>query len=72
MSGAFACAVPSPPSFLIFAMSRSLKHTIVLDVSGFPDDCPINSMASKICDEFSDGDILSVQFMPSRTVRVTL
>ena len=66
-----ACAVPSSAPFLIFAMSRSLKRTIVLDVSGFPDDCPINSIASKICDEFSDGDILSVQFMPSRTVRVT-
>ena len=66
-----ACAAPSPPPFLLFAMSRSLKRTIVLDVSGFPDDCPINSIASKICEEFSDGDVLSVQFMPSRSVRVT-
>ena len=61
------------PSFHLLSLYQAfLDFTIVLDVSGFPDDCPINSIASKICDEFSDGDILSVQFMPSRTVSVTL
>ena len=72
VSGAFAGFFFLPPFFLPFgAMSRLFRRTVVLDVSGFPDDCNVNYIAEKICGSFNVGDVVSIQFMPGKSVRVS-
>ena len=78
VSGAFALFLAFAgffflaPFFLPFgAMSRLFRRTFVLDVSGFPDDCNVNYIAEKICGSFNVGDVVSIQFMPGKSVRVS-
>ena len=52
-------------------MSRSFVRTVVLDVSAFAADTKVDEIASKICACFEEGEVVSVQFMPARSVRVT-
>ena len=53
-------------------MSRSFVRTAVLDVSAFAADVKIDEFASKICACFEEGEVVSVQFMPAKSVRVTI
>ena len=57
--------------FFLIAMSRLFRRTVVLDVSGFSEERDINYIAEKICSTFSVGDVVSIQFMPGKSVRVS-
>ena len=64
------------PSFPVFpfsflTMNRLYKRTVVLDGSGFPDNVKVDDIPSKIVDCFGSVNVLSVQFMLGRAIRVT-
>ena len=71
VSGAFALFLASASFLGPFIMSRSFVRTVVLDVSAFAAEIKVDEIASKICAYFEEGDVVSVQFMPARAVRVT-
>lgn len=52
-------------------MNRLYKRTVVLDGSGFPDNVKVDDIPSKIVDCFGSVNVLSVQFMLGRAIRVT-
>ena len=61
-----------PPFFPVFLiMSRWFKRTVVLDGSGFAENVKIDEIATKIVGFFGNNNVLSVQFMPGRAIRVT-
>ena len=57
--------------FLFVIMSRWFKRTVVLDGSGFADNVKVDAIARKIVEFFGNENVLSVQFMPGRAIRVT-
>ena len=52
-------------------MNRWFKHTVVLDGSGFAEIVKVEDIALKIVEFFGSENVLSVQFMPHRAIRVT-
>ena len=61
-----------PPFFPVFLiMSRWFKRTVVLDGSGFAENVKVDEIATKIVGFFGNNNVLSVQFMPGRAIRVT-
>ena len=52
-------------------MNRLFKRTVVLDGSGFAETVKVEDVASKIVEFFGSDNVLSVQFMPGRAIRVT-
>ena len=52
-------------------MSRWFKRTVVLDGSGFAETVKVEDIALKIVEFFGNDNVLSVQFMPGRAIRVT-
>ena len=52
-------------------MSRWFKRTVVLDGSGFAENVKVDEIATKIVEFFGNDNVLSVQFMPGRAIRVT-
>ena len=54
-----------------FIMNRWFKRTVVLDGSGFAETVKVEDIASKIVEFFGSDNVLSVQFMPGRAIRVT-
>ena len=57
--------------FVFFIMNRLFKCTVVLDGSGFAETVKVEDTASKIVQFFGSENVLSVQFMPGRAIRVT-
>ena len=64
-----------PPFFpllrFFFMMNRLFRRTVVLDGSGFAETVKVEDIASKIVEFFGSENVLSVQFMPGRTIQVT-
>ena len=52
-------------------MNRLFRRTVVLDGSGFDESVKVEDIASKVVGFFGCVNVLSVQFMPGRTIRVT-
>ena len=52
-------------------MNRLFKRPVVLDGSGFAETVKVEDIASKIVEFFGSENVLSVQFMPGRAIRVT-
>ena len=73
----FLFGVGVPPFFPVFTgfcffiMNRLFKRTVVLDGSGFAETVKVEDIASKIVEFFGSENVLSVQFMPGRAIRVT-
>ena len=58
--------------FCVFSiMNRYFKRTVVLDGSGFAETVKVEDIASKIVEFSGSENVLSVQFMPGRAIRVT-
>ena len=57
--------------FVFSIMNRLFKRTVVLDGSGFAETVKVKDIASKVVEFFGSENVLSVQFMPGRAIRVT-
>ena len=60
-----------PRFYGFFIMNRLFRRTVVLDGSGFDESVKVEDIASKVVGFFGCVNVLSVQFMPGRTIRVT-
>ena len=70
-SGSGSSPLFSPVFTGFFIMNRLFRRTVVLDGSGFDESAKVEDIASKVVEFFGCVNVLSVQFMPGRTIRVT-